>query len=223
MGFNVGSLAAAFPVSAIANVGMAAGSGMLNYASQTAANRDNITLAKETMDWQKMMSNTAHQREVQDLKDAGLNPILSAGGNGASTPSGSTPSMVAPQIDMPGLYSMISSAVQLDQNQQKIDIDKANSMASIAEKGAKTAKVQGPDTKKTESDVALNRAKQILLQKGMPRAILEGKGADVLQKMIEWTEKYYNKAPSPEKRSYGPPGYRRQYNRFQVNKPDVGG
>lgn len=44
--------------------------------------------ADKQMLFQQRMSDTAHVREVEDLKAAGLNPVLSAHGQGASTPSG---------------------------------------------------------------------------------------------------------------------------------------
>jgi len=64
-----------------------------SYFGQRDANRANATLSKEQMEFQERMSSTAHQREVKDLKEAGLNPILSAGGSGASSPPGAMAKM----------------------------------------------------------------------------------------------------------------------------------
>lgn len=53
----------------------------------------NASEAAKNRQWQEMLSNTAHQREIRDLKAAGLNPVLSAmNGNGAAVGSGATAS-----------------------------------------------------------------------------------------------------------------------------------
>lgn len=93
--------------------------------------------AEKNRQWQEQMSNTAHQREVEDLMKAGLNPVLSVmGGSGASTPSGSSASGVTSsgaqaQVDMSTAPALAQIAGALINQKTSNEVAKINADASI--------------------------------------------------------------------------------------------
>lgn len=127
----------------------ALGAGGLNYYGQKQANKANLASARESMDFQERMSSTSYQRGMEDMRKAGLNPILAASKGGASTPGGA---QALAQNEMSGA---VSSA--LDTKRMIADI------ANIKEQTLLNRILQD----KTRADIAnnaLSTASQVRLQ-----------------------------------------------------------
>jgi len=168
-----------------------------SYLGTTSANQANIAQTKEQMDFQERMSNTSYQRAIQDMKAAGLSPMLAYSQGGASAPQGA-----AAKVDS-ALGNAVNSAtaatqtgvnymtgVQNVQNmmaqEQNIDASTANIQAQTVNEVLRSKQIP-EETKRIIMDTYLKdvqaRMTTALTSKEnylMPKAKAEGKYYDHL-------------------------------------------
>ena len=115
--------------------------GLFGFGSGVATNVASAQQAEKQMKFQERMSNTQHQRQIADLKKAGLNPILSVTGasKGAGSPMGAMAQMKDP----------VASAVSLQLLEAQAR--KAMADAKIAEGDVPLAELKGDVTEEVHS------------------------------------------------------------------------
>jgi hypothetical protein len=137
-------------------------SGGLSLLGGLAGNRSSAKEARRNRKFQERMSNTSHQREVKDLRAAGLNPILSAS-KGASTPGGATASQQDP----------VTPAVNSAMAAKRLAADVTNITANTAKTDQETqnAIVQNQILQNTSDTTGFNAKIEELKLKGLNKTL----------------------------------------------------
>lgn len=208
---------------ALAAAGSAVLGGLLGYQGQRETNASNETIAKDTtaanmaesqrnrdfqasqisaqQGFEERMSNTAHQREVADLKAAGLNPILAVNG-GASTPSGGAAS---------GSQGSAVSATMQNPNQHLTGL-----ATSALEAMTLFGGIQKQESEKNLIDAQTQKTKvdSKVAEKGIPRSDLTNEAYSIFKPIIR-------KAKDAIMQNNRQPKVQWDYknNKFMLNKP----
>lgn len=194
------------------SIGLGALGGLFGFFGQSSANQANKDIAREQMQFQKIMSDTAYQRSMRDMKLAGLNPMLAFSQGGASTPTGASAHMesttkdVGDSIKMAAvdrqrlLNEMKETQSRIDLNEaskfkQMADADLAMTNASIGKAGLPAAIAIGKYDEKNASFISAQKAYRSVV--GSVAGALTN--AHTVQKAKEISDKFHKVISVPKK------------------------
>lgn len=157
------------------------GSGVADFFGGKQQQAVSQEFAREQMAFQERMSSTAHQREVSDLRAAGLNPILSTKHGGASSPTGAMGTAVnylgeAARTGVSTAFAQRRLEADLENIEQNVAESKAREKTTY-EQGSNLAadtqsKFEGIDLMKSQRE--LNSAMQaVQVQEWFNRRVME--------------------------------------------------
>lgn len=142
----------------------------MQLGSQYEANKANTRLMNDQMGFQRDMANTAYQRAVNDLKKAGLNPMLAYSQGGAPSPQGASATMESVGEGMANTATAMD-ALRIQNKKTDAEIDKVQSDIEVNEQTKKTLAAQA-DASASNARQAKANAK--ILEADVERARRQG-------------------------------------------------
>nr|QJB19159.1 MAG: DNA pilot protein [Microvirus sp.] len=130
-----------------------------NVALYEDSRNTNIAEAQKQRDWEAQMSNSAYQRATDDMRKAGINPMLAYMKGGASTPGGAAASAGTP----PRLESALAKGVTGAVDALRLRNEFKDIEASTNNKDEDT-KLKGAARTNTEADTDVKKVEKVVKQ-----------------------------------------------------------